>query len=153
MQRLHQSQAIDRSTLVWNSAGWRQLDATGFGLCEVDLELPVDERSAPPSACAWMLACAPLLCIAAAVLMRLHLKPWSTGLLWVTVVLHLVLAEADLFFLQRAGIDTSRMGPPAAVPLYLSLRARTLREQPTQHAVWWFAFTSGAFALALSISH
>jgi len=152
VQRMHRSREIDAATLVWQSSGWRSLAATGFAEFVVDLELPIEARRTPPAACAWMLACTPFLGLLAAMLMRIHLRSWGIDLLWIAALSHLVLAETDLFVLQRAGFDTSRMGPPAVVPAYLSLRARTLGQKSRHAEIWWAAFALALLVLSLSVN-
>ena len=151
LQHFYRSQTIDALTPVWPSGGWRPFAFFSGGLLAVDLELPIADRRAPPAACAWMVACTPALGIGAAILFRLHLRSWGAALVGLAAVLQIVLAEVDLYLLQRAGIDTSRMGPPAAVPLYLNLRAQTLREAPRHRAVWWAAVSSAVWAMAMSV--
>ena len=132
--------------------GWLPLEALGFDPSAVDVDLPMEAGRSPPAIYAWLAACVPFLGIVAGALVRLHLRSYGIDLLWIAAALQLVLVEADLFALQWAGINTSRMGPPALVPTYLTSRACELGQRPRQAATWWVAFSLAMLVILVCLS-
>ena len=152
LESMHRARTVDEKTPAWYASGWLPLEALGFDPSAVDVDLPMEAGRSPPAIYAWLAACVPFLGIVAGALVRLHLRSYGIDLLWIAAALQLVLVEADLFALQWAGINTSRMGPPALVPTYLTSRACELGQLPRQAATWWVAFSLAMLVILVCLS-